>query len=263
MSQETEGAGPGATSEEPEMAEVSDCEVAGESVDTEEPAAEEAERAASGADESACDGEDLTEVKCRIEALLFSSDRPVSARRLATLSEASDGRQVRRIVKLLQAEYEEQGRAFSLEEIAGGFQLLTRAEYASLISQLHSRQQQDNLSKAALETLAIVAYRQPITRADVDDIRGVQSGQMLRSLVERRLLKVAGRSEELGRPLLYATTKHFLEVFGLRSIAELPKRKEFSQPPASKAPEPAEDDTAQEGPAEAAAEEQGNGQAEE
>ena len=124
---------------------------------------------------------------------------------------------------------DEGGHAFSLEEIAGGFQMLTRPEYAPWIGRLNTQQRQETLSKAALETLAVVAYRQPITRAEVDDIRGVQAGSILRALAGRRLIKVVGRSEELGRPLLYGTTKHFLEVFGLRSIKDLPKRADFDR----------------------------------
>jgi segregation and condensation protein B len=169
----------------------------------------------------------LAEVKRVIEALLFSSDRPVSAGRLAELSGAADGRQARDMVRQLREEYEAAGRAFTVEEIAGGFQVLTRPEFGPYVSRLHNRQQQESLTKAALETLAIVAYRQPITRAALEDIRGVQSGHVLRSLVERRLLKVTGKSDELGRPLLYGTTRYFLEVFGLRSLSDLPKRPEF------------------------------------
>jgi len=173
---------------------------------------------------------DCGELNKIVEALLFSSERPVGSARLAATAGANDGRQVRAIVRQLQQEYEEQGRAFGIEEIAGGFQLLTRPEFAPYIARLHRRQQQDSLSNAALETLAIVAYRQPITRAAVEDIRGVGSGHMLRMLVEKRLLKVAGRSEELGRPLLYGTTRQFLEVFGMKSLGDLPKRGELSMP---------------------------------
>jgi segregation and condensation protein B len=174
---------------------------------------------------------DQAAVKRVVEALLFSSERPVSAGRLAELSGAGDGRQAREIVKELQRDYEASGRAFAIEEIAGGFQLLTRPEFAPYVSRLRNRQEQESLTKAALETLAIVAYRQPVTRAAVEDIRGVQSGHILRSLVEKRLLKVAGKSEELGRPLLYGTTRYFLEAFGLRSLSDLPKRAEFGPAP--------------------------------
>ncbi|MCK4284522.1 MAG: SMC-Scp complex subunit ScpB [Candidatus Brocadiae bacterium] len=163
-----------------------------------------------------------------IEALLFSSDRPISAGRLAEVSAAADGREARRLVRELQAEYVAEGRAFGIEEIAGGFQLLSRSEFAPWVLQLQSRHQQETLSSAALETLAIVAYRQPITRAQVEDVRGVQSGHILRSLVEKRLLKVVGKSQELGRPLLYGTTRHFLQAFGMRSLSDLPRTARFA-----------------------------------
>jgi len=165
-----------------------------------------------------------------VEALLFSSDRPISTRRLADICDAEDGRQVRSIVLELQEEYAAEGRAFRIEEIAGGFQLLTSRRYAPWLQRLHERRQEETLSQAALETLAIVAYRQPITRAEVEDIRGVHCGNMLRSLVDKRLIKVVGRSEELGRPMLYGTTRQFMEAFALRSLKDLPKRQELTPP---------------------------------
>jgi segregation and condensation protein B len=176
-------------------------------------------------------GEDAPEADLKriIEALLFSSHRPVSSARLAQISGAADGNQARRIVGELQEEYDAEGRAFAVEEIAGGFQVLSRPRYAPWVRQLQNRQQQESLSNAALETLAIVAYRQPITRAEVEDIRGVQCGGLLRSLVEKRLLKVVGRKDELGRPLLYGTTRQFLSAFGLNSLKDLPKRSEFGK----------------------------------
>jgi len=173
-------------------------------------------------------GPTVQELKRILEAVLFSSSRPISSSQLAEVSGAANGRDVRKALKELQQEYEAEERSFAIEELAGGFQVLTRPEYDSYIARLHSRQQDDTLSKAALETLAIVAYRQPITRAEVEDIRGVGAGHILRSLVEKRLLKVAGKSDELGRALLYGTTKQFLQVFGLRSLSELPKRSEFA-----------------------------------
>ena len=168
------------------------------------------------------------QLKRVVEALLFSSDRPVRPSRLAEAAGAADGREVRSVIRELQHEYE--GRAFVIEKIAEGFQMLTRPEFAPSITRLHSRQQRDALSKPALETLAIVAYRQPITRADLEDIRGVGCGHMLRSLVEKRLLKVAGKSDELGRPWLYGTTRQFLEAFGLHSLKDLPKHRELAVP---------------------------------
>ncbi len=189
---------------------------------------------------------DRPDLKALAEAILFSADHPLSASRLAELTDAEDGHAVRRVVGELKDEYDAQGRAFTVEEVGGGFQILTRPEFDSWIRRLHSRRQQDTLSKAALETLAIVAYRQPITRAEVEDIRGVGAGHILRSLVDKRLLKIAGRSDDLGRALLYGTTRQFLEVFGLKSLRELPKRRDFTPP------EPAEDETPEQ-------EEQGDG----
>lgn len=174
--------------------------------------------------------EDRARLKLVIEALLFSVDRPVSASRLAEASDARDGREVRSVVLELRDDYDRMGRAFGVEEIAGGYQILSRPEYAPYIVRLQSRQSQDSLSNAALEVLAIVAYRQPITRAALEDIRGVGCGHLVRQLVDRRLLKVTGRSEELGRPMLYGTTRQFLEAFGLRSLDELPKRGELAMP---------------------------------
>lgn len=178
----------------------------------------------------ACRQVDAPELKRIVEALLFSSDRPISTTRLAEVCGAEDGHQVRGIALELQKEYAAEGRAFRIEEIAGGFQLLTHPRYVPWLQKLHERHRDESLSQAALETLAIVAYRQPVARAEVEDIRGVQCGSLLRSLVDRRLIKVLGRSEELGRPMLYGTTRQFLEVFGLRSLKDLPRREDLIPP---------------------------------
>jgi segregation and condensation protein B len=193
-------------------------EAAADQAESEQPAAGEQERRA--------------RIKRILEALLFSSDRPLHARQLAEAAGAADGHEARSLLKEMQAEYDGQGRAFALEEVAGGFQLMSRPEFAPFIGRLHEGQQRESLSKAALETLAIIAYRQPITRAAIEDIRGVQCGPVLRTLVDRRLARVSGRSEELGRPLLYGTTSQFLQVFGLSSLSELPKKKKLAPPKA-------------------------------
>jgi len=181
------------------------------------------------------DPERRARIKRILEALLFSSERPIRTRQLAEAAGAADGHEVRGLLREMQRQYDEAGHAFALEQVAGGFQLMSRPEFAPYITRLHETQQQDSLSKAALETLAIVAYRQPITRAEVEDIRGVQCGQVLRTLVEKRLLRVTGRSEELGRPMLYGTTSQFLQVFGLGSLSDLPKKSKFGLPTAPKA----------------------------
>jgi segregation and condensation protein B len=130
----------------------------------------------------------------------------------------------------LNAEYQAQGRAFELVEIAGGLQMLTRPEFKEWIAELYKHRQQEKLSQPAVECLAIVAYRQPILRAAVDDVRGVQSGPLLRSLLERGLIKVVGRQNVPGRPILYGTSRLFMQHFGLKSLKDLPKVAELTPP---------------------------------
>jgi segregation and condensation protein B len=165
------------------------------------------------------------------EALLFASDEPLPAARLAQLlGKGADAKTVRKLVDDLNAEYAGQGRAFGVVEIAGGFQLLTRPEFKDWIAELHRRRRQDKLTPSSVETLAIVAYKQPIQRATVDDIRGVQTGPLLRSLLERGLIKVVGRLNVPGRPILYGTSRLFLQHFGLKSLKDLPRVAELSPP---------------------------------
>ncbi|MGO8702829.1 MAG: SMC-Scp complex subunit ScpB [Candidatus Brocadiia bacterium] len=165
------------------------------------------------------------------EALLFASDEPVPAARMAQLlGKGADAKTVRKLVDELNAEYAGQGRAFEVVEIAGGFQLLTRPEFKDWIAELHRHRRQDKLTPSAVETLAIVAYKQPIQRATVDDIRGVQTGPLLRSLLERGLIKVVGRQNVPGRPILYGTSRLFLQHFGLKSLKDLPRVAELAPP---------------------------------
>ena len=163
------------------------------------------------------------QTKCIVEALLFATDRPISVRRIASiLGEGVDGRAVRKAVNELREEYDARGAAFQIQEIAEGIQLLTRPEYKPYVRKLFASRKDEKMSPAALETLAIVAYKQPVLRALVEDIRGVQAGQLLRQLLERGLIKIAGRHNSPGRPILYGTTRRFMEVFGLRSLKDLP-----------------------------------------
>jgi segregation and condensation protein B len=171
--------------------------------------------------------------KSAIEAMLFSSAEPLTSRKLAEpLKEiGADGNVVRRIVRDLIQEYEASRRGFTVEEVAGGFQMMTRPDYAEFVNVLHqSGSGGGRLSQAALETLAVVAYKQPVARADIEAIRGVQAGPLLRTLLQKGLVKITGRAEVIGRPLLYGTSKKFLEVFGLKSINELPKVEELPRP---------------------------------
>jgi len=158
----------------------------------------------------------------RLEALLLLAREPLSSRKLAKLAGLADGTKARTLVRALNSRYDIEGCAFRAEEVAGGFQLLTRPQFAPWLRQLDSVAAEVRLSAPAMETLAVVAYRQPVLRAEVEAVRGVQCGEILRQLIERDLIRVTGRSDDLGRPLLYGTTRRFLHVFGLRHLDELP-----------------------------------------
>lgn len=162
-----------------------------------------------------------------IEALLFASEAPLSAADLARIDDSLDEEQVEVLVAELKQEYEAEARAFDIVEIGGGYQVLTRPEYAGVLERFETVPLTARLSPAALETLAIVAYRQPVGRADIEEIRGVGAGGVLRTLLERNLIEVTGRGEGLGRPLLYGTTRYFLDHFGFRSLEELPRSEEL------------------------------------
>jgi segregation and condensation protein B len=166
----------------------------------------------------------------QVEAVLLAADEPLTARRLATVAGLKDAVEVRRCLRRLQELYEQDGTAFQVEEVAGGFQLLTRPEFHPWLLRLRRSTNDLRLSPAARETLAIVAYRQPIMRADLEAIRGVQCGELLRLLMERGLVRIAGRHESLGRPVLYGTTKKFLQAFGLRSLKDLPQAEQLKPP---------------------------------
>ena len=173
-----------------------------------------------------------------IEAVLLTADKAIVPERLAAaVGLASDetpkgGRaptvssellqQLQDAIDALNAQYEETGRVFRIEKVAGGYRLMTLPEYARFIAAFHQQRVQQRLSKAALETLAIIAYRQPVTRAEVESIRGVACGEVLKTLIDHRLITIQGRAEELGRPILYGTTRQFLDTFGLGSIEDLP-----------------------------------------
>ncbi len=162
-------------------------------------------------------------IKRAIEALLFASSESVSSPALAKAVGGISGRLARKLVEELRREYDEQGRAFEIVELAGGFQILTRPEFSEKVRRLKKVKDSSKLSAAALETLAIVAYKQPVTRVEIDDIRGHGSESVLRGLMETRLVKVVGRAKELGAPLLYGTTKEFLGRFGLARPEDLPR----------------------------------------
>ena len=165
-----------------------------------------------------------------VEAVLFSSDEPLTTTRLANIVEATT-KQVREHIDNLNKKYEENNNAFRIEQIAGGYQMLTLSRYNHWLKQLLRVRSENKLSPAALETLAIIAYKQPVIRADIEAIRGVAVGEVIRSLSYKGLVKIVGRAEVLGRPMLYGTTKKFLEVFGLNTLKDLPKIEELKKPP--------------------------------
>jgi segregation and condensation protein B len=160
-----------------------------------------------------------------VEAALFLADEPLPLRRLATLAGLRDVPTTRAALDKLRELYDKSGCGFQAEELAGGWQLLTRAEFQPWVGRLRT-QSSWQLSPAARETLTIVAYRQPVTRADIEAIRGVGSNDIIKQLMEKGLVRLAGRDDSLGRPTLYETTKKFLQLCGLRSIKELPKIEE-------------------------------------
>ena len=158
-----------------------------------------------------------------LEALLLGTHHPLTAGRLAELLDLASTKPVRGAIKQLNSEYESTSRSFRIEQVAGGFQLLTLPEFGDYLKKLHQKEIDAKLTKAALETLAIIAYKQPILWADIEAIRGVACGETIRSLMEKHLVKIAGRAEEPGRPILYGTTKRFLEIFGLNTLKDLPQ----------------------------------------
>ncbi len=166
-----------------------------------------------------------------VEAILFASDEPVSADRLAEAAgEGVTADEVRRAVDDLVADYDATGRTFTVEEIAGGLQLFTRPAYNPYLKKVLAARRRQRFTQAALETLAIIAYKQPVPRAEVEDIRGVACGDMIRTLMDKGLVRVTGRSEGMGRALLYGTTKKFLQAFGLGSLKDLPDAKQLVEP---------------------------------
>ncbi len=168
-------------------------------------------------------------VESVVEAVLFASDEPLSPARLADVV-GTGVKQVRTYVKSLNEKYEANGNAFRIEQIAGGYQMLTLGGYNHWLKKLLRVRDDSKLSQPALETLAIIAYKQPIMRADIEAIRGVAAGEMIRNLMYKGLVKIVGRAEVLGRPMLYGTTRKFLETFGLNSIKDLPKIEELKRP---------------------------------
>jgi segregation and condensation protein B len=174
-------------------------------------------------------GFDVT-MEAVVEAVLFASDEPLSAERLVNIVEAGSVKQIRVCIESLNKKYEEGGFSFRIEQIAGGYQMMTLSEFNYWLKKLVRVRADTKLSPAALETLAIIAYKQPVIRADIEAIRGVASGEVIRNLMFKGLVKMVGKAEVLGRPMLYGTTKKFLDVFGLGTLKDLPTAEELKRP---------------------------------
>jgi segregation and condensation protein B len=165
--------------------------------------------------------------RSRLEAVLFLAREPLSLRKLAQMANLTDATEARTVLTDLQTLYDQRQCAFQAAQVAGGFQLMSRREFVAWVRPRSGHEHDFRLSPPTLETLVVVAYRQPILRAEIEAIRGVACGEILRQLLDRDLLRIVGRSEELGRPLRYGTTKRFLEVFGLSNLEELPWAREL------------------------------------
>lgn len=169
-------------------------------------------------------------VEKQVEAVLMSVDRAVSAGKIAEALGVEGVKMIHDAVERLNDQYSQGSRSFRIEQVAGGYQILTLPEFHPVVAALHRSKSDNKLSPAALETLAIIAYKQPILRAEIETIRGVASGEVIRALMDRHLVKIVGRAEEVGRPMLYGTTRTFLEVFGLASLKDLPHAQELHKP---------------------------------
>jgi segregation and condensation protein B len=170
----------------------------------------------------------MDDTKNIVESLLFVAEEPLTIERLTKIISGAQAGQIRQALEELEAEYATRQGGFFLNQVAGGYQFRTRPEHMEWIKRL-LQPKPLHLSKAALETLAIIAYKQPVIRSDIEYIRGVDCGGVLRVLLERKFIRVLGRRELPGRPLIYATTKHFLEIFGLKNLEDLPTPKEIEE----------------------------------
>ena len=164
-----------------------------------------------------------------IEAMIFGSDSPLPARKIKDVLSEITVREINNAIKSINKKYDETQSPFQVVEVAGGFQIVTRAAYSEWLRKLYISRTKNRLTQRALETLAIIAYKQPITRTEIESIRGVNVDGVLRTLIERKLITVTGREKAPGNPLVYGTTKSFLQYFGLNDISDLPKLREIDE----------------------------------
>ena len=167
-------------------------------------------------------------LKSAVEAMLFASEKPLLIEQIRKALNNLEGNEVRKILEELKSEYEQSNRGIRVVEIAGGFQMITAPLFASFLKKLFKDRSTERLSKPALETLAIIAYKQPLTRLEIETLRNVNVDGVIKSLLDKNLIRITGRKKVPGRPFVYGTTRQFLEYFGLKSLEELPKMEEFS-----------------------------------
>src|SRR5438034_7179416 len=170
-----------------------------------------------------------TELRAVLEALVFASPQPLTPREIEKVLGGIPKRDWQAALEEIRADYARDGRGLQLVEVAGGFQITTRPEYNDWVRELLDPRAPTRLSVQALETLAVIAYKQPVTLPEIIDLRGVKSGGVIKTLLEKRLIRITGRKEVVGRPILYGTTKQFLLHFGLKDLSQLPKIEEFAE----------------------------------
>lgn len=168
------------------------------------------------------------QIKAVAEALLFSSDKPILIEQFRNVFSDLEGAQIRNILEELKSEYETDNRGMRIVEVAGGFQMVTAASLSAYLKKFYKQKNSDKFSKPALETLAIIAYKQPVTRLEIESIRGVNVDGVIKHLKDLGIIRISGRRQAPGRPFVYSTSREFLEYFGLRSLEELPKMDNFS-----------------------------------
>jgi len=169
-------------------------------------------------------------IKSVIEALIFSSERPITIEQIRSALDNLDATEVRAVIEELKQEFENTNRGFRIIEIAGGFQMVTAQEFAPFLKKLYKQRRVEKLSKPALETLAIVAYKQPVTKFEIESLRNVNIDGIIANLLSKGLIRISGRRKSPGRPYVFSTTRQFLEYFGLKSLEELPKIENFANP---------------------------------
>ena len=167
-------------------------------------------------------------LKSVVEALLFASEKPLAIEQMRNALDNLEATEIRKILENLKAEYEQSNRGIRLAEIAGGFQMITAPGYSAFLKKLFKGRRVERLSRPALETLAIIAYKQPLTKLEIESLRNVNADGVMKNLLDKNLVRISGRKKAPGRPFVYGTTRQFLEYFGLKSLEELPKLEEFS-----------------------------------